>query len=174
MKQARKYAKMFLNSVKDAEKALEELAVLSALKEKSFDFQSVLENPVFTRDERSKAIEAACTKAGISENTQKFIKFLTAEGAASGLAEILDKAVTLYRERNNRVKATIISPVQVDAVAAQRIKTALAGITGKEVEIDTEQDPTLIGGILVKVGSRMFDASIKGQLRLLKEELIKG
>ena len=174
MKHARKYAKMFLNTVEDAEKALQELAVLNTIKEKSADFASVLISPIFTREERDKALGAVCAQAGISETTQKFVRFLADKGEASGLSIVLEKTVALYRERRNKVKATVLSPVEVDGAALERIRTALASITGKEVEIDTEQDPALIGGLLVKVGSRMFDASIKGQLRLLKEELIKG
>ena len=174
MKHARKYAKMFLNTVEDAEKALQELAVLNAIKEKSADFASVLTSPIFTREERDKALGAVCAQAGISEQTQKFVRFLADKGEAAGLSIVLEKTVALYLERRNKVKATVLSPVEVDGAALERIRTALAGITGKEVEIDTEQDPALIGGLLVKVGSRMFDASIKGQLRLLKEELIKG
>ncbi len=174
MKHARKYAKMFLNTVEDPERALQELAVLNEIKVQSAEFSSVLLSPVFTRQERDKAFGAVCGQAGISEQTQKFVRFLVDEGAVSGLAEVLEKAMALYRERKNKVKATVLSPVDIDAAAVERIRTALARITGKEVEIDTEQDPALIGGLLVKVGSRMFDASIKGQLRLLKEELIKG
>ncbi len=174
MKNARKYAKMFLNTVEDAEGALQELAVLNEIKVQSADFESVLVSPVFTREERDKALGAVCAHAGISEQTQKFIRFLADKGEAAGLAEVLEKAVALYRERGNKVKATVLSPVEVDGASVERIRTALARITGKKVEIDTKQDPSLIGGLLVKVGSSMFDASIKGQLRLLKEELIKG
>ncbi len=174
MKNARKYAKMFLNTVEDASSALQELAVLNAIKEKSADFASLLKSPVFTRDERDKALGAVCAQAGISEQTQKFVRFLADKGAVSGLSTVLERAVALYLERGNKVKATVLASVKMEDSEIKRIKKALSGITGKEVEIDTEQDPTLIGGLLVKVGSRMFDASIKGQLRLLKEELIKG
>ncbi len=174
MKHARKYAKMFLNTVEDAEGALQELAVLNAIKEKSADFASVLTSPIFTREERDKALGTVCAQAGISEQTQKFVRFLADKGEIAGLSIVLEKTVALYLERRNKVKATVLSPVEVDGAALERIRKALARITGKEVEIDTEQDSALIGGLLVKVGSRMFDASIKGQLRLLKEELIKG
>ena len=174
MKNARKYARMFLNTVEDAQGALEELAALCAAKDKSADLASLLESPVFTRDEREQALEAVCKKAGISEATRKFVLFLVDKGAASGMSTVLERAVALYRERKNKVKATVLAPVKLKDSEIKRIKKALSGITGKEVEIDTEQDPTLIGGLLVKVGSRMFAASITGQLRLLKEELTKG
>ncbi len=174
MKNARKYAKMFLNAVEDAPKALEELAVINAVKDKSADFESLLESPIFTRQERAKALKAVCEKAGISGATEKFVMFLADKRAASGLSVVLERAVTLFRERKNRVKATVLSSVVIEDAEVERIKKALTGITGKEVEIVTERDSSLIGGLLVKVGSRMFDASIKGQLRLLKEELIKG
>jgi ATP synthase F1 delta subunit len=174
MKQARKFARMFLGAADDAEKALEELAVLNALRDQSRDFTSILENPAFGREERSKAVEAVCSHLGFSAHSARFLNFLSDEGVASGLAVVLERAVAIYSESRNRVKATVLSPVALQEQAVERLRKALAGITGKDVELETEQDPALLGGILVKVGSRMFDASIKGQLRLLKEELIKG
>lgn len=174
MKHSRKFARMFLGAAEDAEKAIEELAVLNALREQSRDFASVLENPAFGKAERTKSIEAVCSHLGFSSHSARFLNFLSDEGAASALDEVLERAVAIYSERKNKVKATVLSPAELDGASVERLRKALAGITGKEVVLETEKDPSLLGGILVKVGSRMFDASIKGQLRLLKEELIKG
>ena len=174
MKQARTYAKMFINTPGVNEDSMSELAVLSALKEKSREFSNVLENPVFTREERAGAITAVCGLVGTSEITAKFLVHLAEAGAAGSLGEIFEKALDLFREKHAKVKAVVVSSIEIDDASVERLKKALEKMSGKTVELETEQDPAIIGGMLVKIGSQMFDASIQGQLRQLKEELIKG
>lgn len=176
MKNAGKYARMFLNAVgKDgAEKAIADLTVASELFDKSPDFKSLLKNPAFTKEDRTKGIAAVSKSAGFSDHTAKFLAFLADNKEAAGLAKVLDRVITIHSESVNKVLATVISPTDIGTQYDARIKASLAGITGKDVEIAHETDPSLLGGLLIKVGSQMFDSSIQGQLRLLKDELIKG
>ena len=62
----------------------------------------------------------------------------------------------------------------IDQQYKKKILTSLKKLTEKDVEVEYLYDSNLIGGIIVKIGSKMYDSSIRGQLRLLKEELIKG
>jgi ATP synthase F1 delta subunit len=175
-KNAKKFAKMFLNAVgvDDAPRALEEVAVVKALMGESDEIRSMLASPVFTVEERDGAIKTLGEKLNFSESTVRFIKFLSAEGAIWALGDILDKAVAIYLEMKARVKATIITSVEIGSEYEARLKESLKKITNKDVDIEYALDPSLLGGMLVKVGSTMFDGSIRGQLRLLREELIKG
>jgi F-type H+-transporting ATPase subunit delta len=177
LKQARRYARMFLNSVGTdaAGKALEELAVARVLMEKSGDFNSLLTSPVFSPEEKKSALSSLSGTLGFSEGTVKFLTFLAQENAAYGLGQILDKAVAIYSESMGRVKAMVFTPsLSLGREFEDRISKALKGMTSREVDVEFSEDPSLIGGVLIKVGSTMLDGSIKGQLRLLKEELIKG
>ncbi|GAB4388780.1 MAG: ATP synthase F1 subunit delta [Thermodesulfovibrionales bacterium] len=175
-KDAKRYARMFLGAVgpEAAAKALEELATVASLMERSGDFRSLLVSPQFTSQERRATLEALGVRLGFSATTAKFLDFLSEAGAAGALGEVLDKAVALYLESRRRVKATVISPIPVDSRYESRLKESLARITRRDVDIEYETDPSLLGGILVRVGSTMYDGSVKGQLRLLKDELIKG
>jgi len=174
MKQARAYARMFINTVGASEKALEELALINELNNSSMEFANVLVNPVFSRQERDQAVGVVCDHIKCSEITRKFIIYIAEEGAAGMLGEIFERAIALYRQMKGKVKATVLSSIEIDKASFKRLKKALEGLSGRTVELEAELDAGIIGGMLVKVGSRMFDASIQGQLRQLKEELIKG
>jgi ATP synthase F1 delta subunit len=175
-KESKRYAKMFLNAVgmDSAPAALRELAMVNALTEKSEEFRSLLLNPQFTEQEREGALRAAGKAMGLGETTVKFMGYISSAGAAAALGDILDKAVAIYSERKKRVKATVITATQVDVQYEGRLKESLRRLTEREVDIEYVTDPSLLGGMLVKVGSTMYDGSVKGQLRLLREELIKG
>jgi ATP synthase F1 delta subunit len=175
-KNSKKYAKMFLNAVgiEAAPKALEELALVNALMEKSTEFSTLLMNPMFTTDERTGAIASVGEKLNLSSDTIKFMGFLSEERAAEAMGDVLNKAVAIYSEKMARATATVITPFEIGAEYESRLKEALKEITKKDVSLEYAVDPALIGGMLIKVGSTMFDGSVRGQLRLLKEELIKG
>jgi len=67
-----------------------------------------------------------------------------------------------------------MSPIEISKDREGSLKASLKKITDRDVDLEYVIDPSLLGGILVKVGSTMYDTSIRGQLRLLKDELIKG
>ncbi len=176
LKQAKRYARMFLNSVGEdaAGKSLEELAVLSSLMQQSNDFMSLVSSPMFSKAERETALTGLQGTLGLSDATVKFVLFLSVEGAAYGLTQVLDKAAAIYAESMGKVKATVYTPdLTIGKRYEDRIRQALGAVTSREVDLDFEEDSSLIGGVLIKVGSTMLDGSIKGQLRLLKDELIQ-
>lgn len=175
-KNSKKYAKMFLNAVgmEGAQKALEELALVNALMEQSAEFSALLRNPMFSKADRTSAVAAVGQSIGLSSNTVKFLGFLCDKRAAWAMGDVLEKAVAIYSEKMARTKATVITPVEIGTEYEGRLKESLKKITQKEVDLEYAVDPSLLGGMLIKVGSMMFDGSIRGQLRLLKEELIKG
>lgn len=175
-KDSKRFARMFLNAVglDGAADALGELSAVGALMDKSPEFRSLLLNPQFTEQERTSALARLGGGLGLSETTVKFLDFLSDRGAAGALAEVLEKAVAIYLERKKRVKATVFSPVALDRSYEERLRQSLRKITERDVDLEYRTDPSLLGGILVKVGSTMYDGSVRGQLRLLKDELIKG
>lgn len=175
-KNAKRYAKMFINSVgvDKAHKAIEELAVMAEIVNKSKDFRSLLVNPAFSTADKAKAIKSVTDKLGYSDSTARFLGFLSEEGAGEALGQVVERAVTIYLDHVGTVKAKVVTPKLLGVDYDARLKAAIAKLTGKKVEVEYEEDASLIGGVLIKVGSTMYDCSIKGQLRLLKDELIKG
>lgn len=175
-KQAKKYARMFLNAVgiENAPKAIEELAVVNAIMRKSAGFRSAMISPAFTEAEKKAAIGSIAGRLSLSDNTAKFIGYLTEAKAAAALGKVVEWATAIYLEKKHRAKATVVTPSAMDRSYEGRLKESLKKLTGKDVDLDFVTDSSLLGGMLVKIGSTMYDGSIRGQLRLLKDELVKG
>jgi ATP synthase F1 delta subunit len=173
---AKRYATMYLNAVglDDAPGALEELATVGALLEKSPDLRSLLLSPLFGDEERRAAFQVVAERMNLSKVAVTFVNFLAERKAADALAEVITKGVSMYQEKKKKITATVITPSVIGVEYEQRLTAALGDITGRDVSIEYRTDPSLLGGMLIQVGSTMFDGSIKGQLRLLKEELVKG
>jgi F-type H+-transporting ATPase subunit delta len=175
-KHAKKYAKTFMSvvGIEEMPKALVELGVVDALMQKSVEFRSLLVNPGFSAEEREKGFQQVAAKAGLSGKVIRFVMYLTETGVVGALTDILKIATALYLEKMRRAKAVVMTPVEVGKDYEERLKASLKKLIEREVDIEYVIDPSLLGGVLVKVGSTMYDSSVKGQLRLLKDELIKG
>lgn len=176
IKEGKKYAKMFLNIVgmDNALAAINELNMVNALMTKSKEFRGLLVGPQFSAGEKEKIIREVAAKRGLSDNTVKFIIYLSELKVIIALAEIIKITTNLYLEKKRRVKAVVMASTEISKEYENRLKTVLEKVINRDVDIEVVKDSSLLGGILVRVGSTMYDSSIKGQLRLLKDELIKG
>lgn len=176
VKQAKRYAKMFINVVgmEGAAQALAELTLIEQLMIRSSGFRSLLLNPGFSQAEKEGAIRKVAERAKISDRVTKFVVYLTGSRLIAALSEILRRATEIYLEKKKQAKAVVFTPVEVAKGYEERLKVSLKKLVDRDVEIEYVIDSSLLGGVLVKVGSTMYDSSVKGQLRLLKDELIKG
>jgi len=175
-KEAKKYAKALLDTVgiENAPKAIAELNAVNDLMVKSKEFKSLLVNPQFTLEERERIINQIAATLRLSDNLVKFIMHLSELKLIIHLSEIIMFAISLYLERKKRAKAVIMTPIEISKSYEDKLTASLKKLTERDVDIEYVIDPSLLGGILIKVGSNMYDTSIKGQLRLLKNEMIKG
>jgi len=175
-KEAKKYGKTFISivGIEEAPKALAELALVENLMAKSREFRSLLVNPGFSSAEREAGLKQVAARLSLSDKMVRFVTHLIQARVISALAEIIKTATVIYMEKKKRAKAMVLTPVEISAKNEERLKASLKKLLEKDVDIEYVMDPSLLGGILVKVGSTMYDSSVKGQLRLLKDELIKG
>jgi F-type H+-transporting ATPase subunit delta len=176
LKEAKKYAKALLDTVgiEKTPQALTELSMVNDLMVKSKDFKNLLINPQFSPDEREKIIKQIASKLKLSDHIVKFILYLTELMLIIHLSEIIKIATSLYLEKKKRAKAVVMTPVQIGKNYEDKLRTSLKRLTDRDVDIEYVMDPSLLGGIQIKVGSTVYDTSIKGQLGLLKNELMKG
>jgi len=176
VRQANRYAKALLRNVgiENAPQALTELISINDLMVRSKEFRSLLVNPRFTTDEKAGVIKSLAERLKISEGTVKFISHISEVGVIVALADIIRIATSLYLEKKKKAKAVVMTPIEISKDRENTLKASLKKITDSDVDLEYVIDPSLLGGILVKIGSTMYDTSIKGQLRLLKDELIKG
>jgi len=176
VKEAKKYAKTLISivGIEETPKALNELVLIENLMMKSKQFKSLLLNPGFSQADKEKALKQVAGKLQLSEKIVKFIIHITEIRVIAALSQIIKIATAIYLEKKKRAKATVLTPVEISKVHEDRLKVSLKKLIERDVDIEYVIDKSLLGGVLVKVGSTMYDSSIKGQLRLLKDELIKG
>ncbi len=175
-RQAKKYARMLLNAVglQEAEKVIAQLQALKEAIEGDRQLRNFFMSPSVSDQELEQGVGALAEKLGASDAMKRFLVFVAKKRLMVAVDEILRIYTQMYYDQSRKAKAIVSAPVPLNGGVSERLKAALQKITGRDVEIELRQDPDLIGGILVQVGSTMYDNSIKGQLRLLKEELIKG
>lgn len=176
LKETKKYAKALLDTVgiEKAPQALTELSAVNDLMVKSKEFKSLLINPQFTPEERGKIIKQVAGKLKLSNNIIKFILHLTELMLIIHLSDIITIATSLYLEKKKRAKAVVMTPLPISKNYEDKLRASLKKLTDRDVDIEYVMDPSLLGGVQIKVGSTLYDTSIKGQLRLLKNELMKG
>jgi len=148
------------------------LEQLSAMIGESEDLRRLLGSPVISRDDQSKAMSALAEKAAFDDLTRNFLAVVTGNRRLF----VLPAIITAYREILSAhrgeataevVSATKLSDKQVKALGAQ-LKKAI----GSKVTIDTSVDPELLGGLVVKVGSRMIDSSLRTKLQQMRLAMI--
>ncbi|MBI3592445.1 MAG: ATP synthase F1 subunit delta [Nitrospirae bacterium] len=176
VKGVKRYAKQFLSAVDltEASQGIEQLSAIAALMEKEKSFRNLMVSPIFSADESRQVIAYMSRKLRMSEKTAKYLQYLSESRAIGSLPEIIKAIVEQYLEMKKRAKAVVTSPVQIGKDYEAKLTGSLKQITGRDIDLEFVVDPSLLGGIRIKIGSTMYDSSIKGQLGLLKDKLIKG
>jgi F-type H+-transporting ATPase subunit delta len=133
----------------------------------SKDFAALAESPLVSRDEAGKAFAALATKLGIDPITANFLGVLARNGRKSQLRSVIRAYRRLAAEHRGETTADVITarPLKDDQIAA--LKAQLRARAVRDVTIDAQVDPNILGGIVVKLGSQMIDASIRTKLNRL-------
>lgn len=106
-----------------------------------------------------------------SPHTANLIGFVVKQGRARDLTAIVDSLVALAAEERKKAIAEVRSAVPLDGDQRRRLKAAIEEATGRQVELKVIPDPAVIGGIVVRVGDMVFDASVRRRIELAKEHL---
>ncbi len=173
---AKKYSRALINTfnVADIGGILEGLQIFSKMIDANKKLKPLFTSRIFADDEKAQALKTLLSHFKISQHTEKFLKLIIMQGHLSALKEIIKASVNAYNERLKKAKALVISPVALEKTHVDRLKKVLKSMTQKEIDIESQIDPSLLGGFIVKVGSTVYDNSLRGQFALLKEELTKN
>ena len=173
---AKRYAKALFQVGKE-ENALEKFSKnLTEMAQLYADYPEVadgLTNPMYPQEVREKVMEHLVKAMKASSMLANFFNLLVQKRRTDVLPDIAQVFLTLVDEENNVCQGTVVSASKVSAGLNKKIKATLEKITGKQVVVANEVDPSIIGGIIAKVGDLVLDGSIKSQLKGL-EESIKG
>ena len=148
-----------------------DLTALTELVAESKDFREVLINPVFPKEDKKKIANSILEKLGTDRMVINFINLLIDRKRIDQL-EGIEKA---YHQRVDEIRGItrgeVASASPLDDAELDRIRQALSDISGKDVRLSARVDPSLIGGLVAKVGDKVFDGSIRSQLNELKDSL---
>ena len=137
----------------------------------SKDFAELVDSPLVSRDEAAKAFASLAPQIGLDAVTTNFLGVLARNGRKSQLRPVIRAFKRLAAEHRGETTADVVTarPLKDDQIAA--LKQQLRARAGREVTIDAQVNPDILGGIVVKLGSQMIDASIRTKLNRLAQAM---
>ena len=152
----------------------DELANLADLLRASHDLKKLVLSPILSRSQQQTAITAIAEKSGADTLTINFLGTLAANGRLSALSSVIDAFQQQHARRRGQITAEVISAVALDDSRKALVEKTVARLAGSDkLSLSMRVDSSLIGGLVVRIGSRMIDTSIKTKLSRL-ESAMKG
>ncbi len=174
---ARRYAKALLLIGKqdgEAETYRSELTGISNLIVQNRSLEQAITNPLHNAGARKGVLETLIDRLGLSKVMRSFLLLLFDKGRIRFIDSIDEFYQNLADELKGVARATVTSATELSADAVEKIRKGLSRRTGKEVILEIKQDPSLIGGIVTRIGDLVLDGSIKTQLLGMRESLKRG
>ena len=145
-----------------------ELDALNALIAGDADLDRVVSSPAYGRDEQGRVMNAILAKTGASDLTRKFVGLMAAKGRLKLLPAAVEGYKTLLAQDRGIVEAEVVSAVPLNDARQAELVRSLEASEGRKVSLKTRVDPSLLGGLVVKIGSKMIDASLRAKLSRLQ------
>lgn len=145
-----------------------ELKTLAGLIDASAALRDFLKSPVYERDDQFRVAAALAERAGFSPLTANFLKLLARNGRLFALAAVIKAFLAMAAADRGEVSAEAVTAAPMNEEQARALRHEIEAMAGKAVNLETRVDPELLGGLVVKIGSRMIDASLKTKLNRLK------
>jgi F-type H+-transporting ATPase subunit delta len=172
---ARRYATALADVVTktgETENVRSELRSWQDLIGSNTDLQNALANPSIAHSSKEKVLESLVERARPSRTTSNFLRVLLRNDRLVDLPEINERFESELEERSGVVTAQVTSARELLDGEKAQLQSNLAELTGRTVKLEYGIDKDLIGGVVTRVGSTVYDASVKTQLENLREELI--
>jgi F-type H+-transporting ATPase subunit delta len=133
--------------------------------------REVVQNPVISTAEQSAAMSFLLKRIKVGEWVQKFVSVLIQNGRLNILSEAVDSYFTLLKEHNGEIDAEVITAVPLNDNNISDLQKSLSASLGKKVQVNQKIDKEILGGVIIKIGSKMLDASVSGGLRKLEKTI---
>lgn len=176
---ARRYAKaLFAVGTKAGDKELDafgkELAALAGALSESPDALKFFKNPSFSADEKKAVLTELTGKLSVSKTVKNFVYLLADQGRVSALLDIADDFTKMLEDKQGVVSGSLLTAVELSAARQKALGDKLTKQTGKELVLDFAVDPDILGGVVLKIGDKVLDASLRAQLEILNEQIKRG
>lgn len=162
-----RYAEALIDLADDAkslDRVEKDLKIIAQAFKDSDDLRRMANSPIFATGDKVAAMTGIARKAKLSELTEQFIGTVAANRRAGDIPAIIRAFNEMLAFRRGSQVAKVTSAAKLTQAQVNQLKTKLKAETGRPVEIETEIDPDLLGGFVVRLGSRLFDASLKTKL----------
>ena len=175
---APRYAHAFASVVASAKlapaTALQQLNDFAATVAGSHELRELLMDPSFPQEQKLKVLDAVCAKMGVYREVRNFFAVIIDHHRLDALKEILAEYAIVADEDTNTAEAEIVSAREMNEQDRVGLEAQVAKLAGSKVRVAYRQDASLLGGVTVKIGSTVYDGSIKGQLSKLKQSLVNA
>lgn len=141
-----------------------DFAALKALVAASPDLDRLVRAPVFSRDEQKKGMDAVLRRMEAAPLTVRFVLLLASKGRLFALTDVIRAFETLAAKARGEIRAQVTSARPLSDAETVELRAILKSRLGRDARLDTKVDPSLLGGLVVKVGSRMIDSSLRTKL----------
>ena len=159
------------NEGKELDKLEADLDDLSAALSSSPELTDLMQSPVYSRDEQADAIGAVAAKMGLTKTLQNVLSLMASKRRLFVLPQMINRLRDLIAEEKGEVTADVVSAVKLTDKQSKELASTLKTKVGKDVKINATVDDTLIGGLIVKVGSKMIDTSVRSKLNSLQNAM---
>ena len=155
------------------EKVEEELNSLKKLINESFDFKEMILSPTVTKEEKKNIILTIAKQNNFSEIIKKFLGFVALKNRLFFLENIINSFLNLLSKNKGELKAKLFSSKELSLDDQKKIQDELSKDFKSQLKIDYKYDPSLIGGLIIQVGSVMVDTSIKNKLKKIEKNMLE-
>lgn len=153
---------------KQLDAVAKDLAGLRAMMDSSNDLRRTILSPVISREDHAKAMTVLASKAGMGELTGNFLGFVAMNRRLFALGRMIAAYLSLLAQSRGEMTAEVISASELSDKHLEKIADAVKQALGSKVAIEARVDTSLLGGLIVKVGSKMFDSSLRTKLAKLQ------
>ena len=151
----------------------DDLGRFQGLLDQSEDLTRLVKSPAFAAEDQDRALKAVMDWASIGATTGNFLRVVARNRRLFAAEDMIRNFRSLLARHRGELVAEVTSAVALSEAQLAALKDKLKSSYGKDVRLDTKVDPSLLGGLVIKVGSRMFDSSLKTKLMNLKV-VLKG
>jgi F-type H+-transporting ATPase subunit delta len=175
---AKRYAKALFEiaeETKKLEKITNDVVFIDSLIRSSRELQLFLKSPIIKEDKKREVLKEIFSDSRVDPVTLKFIMLLVEKKREDILHDIVKVYQQIYDEKMGIVSAEVVTAVEVGERLKKKIEQKILELTGaKKVKASYRVDPSILGGIVIRVGDTVYDASIRRRIQLLREQLIYG
>jgi F-type H+-transporting ATPase subunit delta len=168
---ARAFADVVMSQRLDPNQVVGHLNTYIQLIQENPELKNVWENPGIPTDQKVRLLDAIAQREGTPKILRNFLAVLISHQRIAAVAEIAQEFIREMDARMGFAEAEIISARPLSVEEKRELEQQASRLTGKQVRAKYSQDQSLIGGAVVKIGSTIYDGSVKGQLERMREQL---